>query len=238
MSTAETVRYVAYALYVISLVYAVVIVIPIITGNQISNKNKSSSGGSLSDSLDMISQWSEKADEYEMNPGHSKRVASLAKQIGEKYGLPKEDIDTIEYAALLHDVGQIDNFEFITEARQIELSERIRLEGHTILGEEFSRQIPNLGNAPLWIKWHHERWDGMGYPDQLSGEMIPLPVRILSVADAYDSLISARPHREALSAEDAVKELQRMSGIMFDPNVIQVFMSIDSDVESSRTLEV
>ena len=76
MSTAETVRYVAYALYVISLVYAVVIVIPIITGNQISNKNKSSSGGSLSDSLDMINQWSEKADEYEMNPGHSKRVAS------------------------------------------------------------------------------------------------------------------------------------------------------------------
>ena len=155
MSTAETVRYVAYALYVISLVYAVVIVIPIITGNQISNKNKSSSGGSLSDSLDMINQWSEKADEYEMNPGHSKRIASLAKQIGEKYGLPKEDIDTIEYAALLHDVGQIDNFEFITEARQIELSERIRLEGHTILGEEFSRQIPNLGKAPLWIKWHH-----------------------------------------------------------------------------------
>ncbi|MFN8673585.1 MAG: HD domain-containing protein [Candidatus Sericytochromatia bacterium] len=237
MSTAETVRYIAYALYAISLVYAIAIVIPILMGGKNSNKSGGSSGRG-SDSLELINQWAQKADEYEANPGHSRRVADLARQIGEKYGLPKEELDMLEYAALLHDVGQINNFDFINEARPLQLDEKIKLEGHTLLGEDFAKQIPSTVNAPLWIRWHHERWDGMGYPDQLSGEMIPLPVRILSVADAYDSLTHDRPHRSAMSAEEAIKELQRMSGIMFDPNVIQVFMSIDSEVESGRSLEV
>ena len=116
--------------------------------------------------------------------------------------------------------------------------ERLRLEEHPILGEQLVRQIANIGSSALWVRWHHERWDGCGYPDQLSGEFIPLPVRILSVVDTYDALTHERPYRNSISPENAMKELQRMAGIMFDPNVIQVFMSIDAESEIGSSLEV
>lgn len=239
MSTALTVRYIAYGLYFVSLVYAILVVLPIFIGNKpIKSSSGSKSGGGFSELMGVISDWAQKSDVYEANQGHSRRVADIARQIGEKYGLTKEELDVIECASLLHDVGQIENFDFINELRELEFAERIGLEGHTLIGEDFVKQIANVGNAGLWVRWHHERWDGLGYPDQLSGEMIPLPVRIISVADAYDALTHDRPHRVALSTEDALRELQKMSGIMFDPNVIQVFMSIDSDVDASRSLEV
>lgn len=239
MSTAETVRYIAYGLYFVSLVYAILVVLPIFIGNKpIKSSTGSKTGGGLSDLMNIINEWAQKSDAYESNQGHSRRVADIARQIGEKYGLTRDELDVIECASLLHDSGQIENFDFINESREIEFGERIKLESHTLIGEDFVKQIANLGNAGLWVRWHHERWDGLGYPDQLSGEMIPLPVRIISVADAYDALTHDRPHRAALSTEDALRELQRMSGIIFDPNVIQVFMSIDSEADASRSLEV
>lgn len=239
MSTALIIRYIAYALYLISFVYALVIFMPVIMNRPSKPISKAkSASGSLSDLMSNISQWSDASDEYEGSPGQSRRVADLARQIGERYGLPNEELDALECAALLHDVGQINNFDFIKEARGLTTEERNRLQQHPILGEQLVKQIADVGSASLWVRWHHERWDGCGYPDQLSGELIPLPVRILAVADAYDALTHDRPYRAAMSPEEAVSELQKMAGIMFDPNVIQVFMSIDSESEVGSSLEV
>jgi putative nucleotidyltransferase with HDIG domain len=240
MTTALMVRYIAYALYLVSLIYGIVILMPLImnkTPKSVSRSGSSSSGG-LADLMGNINQWTDASDDYEDSLGHSRRVADLARQIGEKYGLPSEELDALECAALLHDIGQINNFNFIKEQRLLTVDEKNRLQEHTILGENLLKQIADVGSASLWVRWHHERWDGFGYPDQLSGEMIPLPVRILTVADVYDSLTHNRPYRSAMTPEEAMNELQKMSGIMFDPNVIQVFMSIDSEAEIGSSLEV
>lgn len=238
-STALTIRYIAYGLYFASFIYALVLLIPILTNR--GGKKASGAGaaeGTLSELMSAISQWADSSDEYEGSSGHSRRVAEVARQIGERYGLPAEELDALECAALLHDVGQINNFDFINEERPLTFEEKTRMEEHPILGEQLVKQIANIGAAALWVRWHHERWDGCGYPDQLSGEMIPLPVRILSVADSFDAITHKRPYRNAMSTENAMKELHKMAGIMYDPNVIQVFMSIDSEAEIGSSLEV
>lgn len=240
MSTALIIRYIAYALYLVSFVYALALIVPVLL-NKPSKQNEptsDSSSGSLSDLMATINQWAEASDQYEMSIGHSKRVADLARQIGEKYGLEKEELEALECAALLHDVGQINNFDFIQESREISFDEKIRLENHTIMGEQLVKQIADIGYSSLWVRWHHERWDGLGYPDQMSGDLIPLPVRILSLADAFDSMTHDRPYKQAMSAEEALSEVQKMSGIMFDPNVVQVFMTIDTDSEIGSRIEV
>lgn len=239
LSSALTIRYIAYGLYAVSFIYAAVLALPVLRSRTGQGKISTASGhGSLSELMSEISKWADTTDAYENSPGHSRRVAELARQVGEKYGLPAEELDALECAALLHDVGEINNYDFIKEERILAIDEKIRLEEHPILGQQLVEQIANIGNSPLWVRWHHERWDGCGYPEQLSGEMIPLPVRILTVADTFDALTHDRPHRGAMSTEEAMKELQKMSGIMFDPNVIQVFMSVDSDSEIGSSLEV
>lgn len=236
LSTALTVRYIAYALYLVSFIYGLIILMPFINTKKV---NKSSVlSGSLSDSMSEIIKWSELSDDYEQSKGHSRRVANICLQIGEKYGLSKDDLDALECAALLHDIGQIDNFDFIKENRILDISEKIHLEEHPLLSEKLVQQIADIGNAKYWVRWHHERWDGLGYPDKLSEEMIPLPARILALADTYDSLTNNRPYREKMSSEDAIAEIQKMAGIMFDPNIVQVFLSIDSNADIGSTLEV
>lgn len=239
-STALTLRYAAYGLYFISFIYSLVLgsgyMIKRLGGE--TSFGEEIAEGSLSELMDGIIQWSETADEYEDSPGHSRRIADMARQIGERYGLETEELDALECAALLHDIGQINNFDFIKEERELSVEEKIQVEEHSILGEQLAKQVANVGSAALWIRWHHERWDGCGYPDGLSGESIPLPVRILSVVDTYDALTHDRPHRPAMSPEAAVHEIQKMAGVMLDPNVVQVFMSLDSESDIGSSLEV
>lgn len=241
MTTALTLRYIAYGLYFISFMYALVLSTSYFlkgTGKLSGSKAGAGKSGSLAELMSDITKWSETSDQYEESPGHSRRVAEMVRQVGERYGLETEELEALECAALLHDIGQINNYPFINERRELTIEEKIQLEEHPILGEHLVRQIANIGNSALWVRWHHERWDGCGYPDQLSGESIPLPVRILSVADTFDALTHDRPYRKALSSGQAVSELQKMSGIMFDPNVVQVFMSINSETDLGSSLEV
>jgi len=235
LSTALTVRYIAYFLYLVSIIYSLLLLIPFIKAK---NTSKSSAVSGMSDLMEEIIKWSELSDEYEQSKGHARRVADICLQIGERYGLSKDELYALECAALLHDIGQIDNFDFIKEQRELNLSEKISLEEHPLIGEKMVKQIADIGNACYWVRWHHERWDGLGYPDKISEEMIPLPARILAVADTYDSLTHDRPYRKAISHENAIAEIQKMAGIMFDPNVVQVFLSIDSAPEIANTLEV
>ncbi len=101
------------------------------------------------------------------------------------------------------------------------------MQTHTVRGWELASRLPGLSAAVLAvIRFHHERWDGTGYPDSLSGEEIPLAARIFAVCDVYDALISKRPYKDSWHPREAIREIQRQSGRHFDPQVVKAFLAV------------
>jgi len=154
--------------------------------------------------------------------GHSERVAYYSKRIAQEMGLPKEEVERIYTAALLHDIGKIGIPDSIL-LKPSKLTEReyeiIKL--HPILSYEILRHLDFLEGAIDGIKYHHERWDGTGYPEGLKGKNIPLSARIIAVADSFDAMTSDRIYRRGMSREEAVRELRRLSGEKYDPEVVE-----------------
>ena len=151
---------------------------------------------------------------------HSQRVAELAARTARRLGLPDEEVELTRLAASLHDLGKLAiPEEILRKPGPLTEPERIVLERHPQIG---FRMLESLGVDPVadWVLHHHERWDGSGYPDGLSGERIPLGARIIFVADAYDAMISERVYRRRVSPEEAIAELDRCAGTQFDPNVV------------------
>lgn len=221
MSLKELTFYSSMALYALAAVYALGIFLPVLSGKQLGGGDQEE--GDMLSSAD-VTEWSEKSDAYEGSPGHAQRMAQMAYGLGQSCGLSDTELESLKMAALLHDVGQLDRFDFIQQGRMLRQEERFQLEDHTLWGEAFvlNRWGTEYTATAQWVRWHHERWDGLGYPDRLSGEQIPLPARILAVADAYDAMSHDRPYRPALPPERALQELQRYAGIMFDPQLIQM----------------
>ncbi|MCF6192209.1 MAG: HD domain-containing protein, partial [Candidatus Hydrothermae bacterium] len=138
--------------------------------------------------------------------GHSENVRELCMRLGERLGLSRKELDTLEIAAILHDVGKIgipDNI--LLKKGQLTPEEFERVKEHTLIGERIVAQIPGMQEVARLIRSHHERWDGSGYPDGLSGEAIPFLARVIAVCYVYDALVSLRPYREALGNEDALR---------------------------------
>lgn len=157
---------------------------------------------------------------------HSDRVALLAAQIAERMGCPQEEIELTRLAGSLHDLGKLAiPEEILRKPGSLTDAERLVLERHPQIGH---RMLESLGVDPIaeWVLHHHERWDGTGYPDRLEGEQIPAGARIIFVADAYDAMTSNRLYRDALSPEQAIREVQRCSGTQFDPDVVQAFLHV------------
>ena len=157
--------------------------------------------------------------------GHSQRVAEYGKIVGAKLGLSTTERRNLELASLLHDVGKIGISEYIlgkpgklTDQELFMIKKHPEIGGHIIEVVEFLKP-----NVP-YIRHHHERFDGKGYPDGLAGEDIPLPARIISVAETYDFLTSDLSYRKALSKEQAFEELKRVSGTQLDPEIVSTFM--------------
>jgi diguanylate cyclase (GGDEF)-like protein/putative nucleotidyltransferase with HDIG domain len=151
---------------------------------------------------------------------HSQRVAELAARTARRLGLPDEEVELTRLAGSLHDLGKLAiPEEILRKPGPLTEPERIVLERHPQIG---FRMLESLGVDPVadWVLHHHERWDGSGYPDGLSGELIPLGARIIFVADAYDAMISERVYRRRVSPADAIAELDRCAGTQFDPNVV------------------
>jgi diguanylate cyclase (GGDEF)-like protein/putative nucleotidyltransferase with HDIG domain len=151
---------------------------------------------------------------------HSQRVAELAARTARRLGLPDEEVELTRLAASLHDLGKLAiPEEILRKPGPLTEPERIVLERHPQIG---FRMLESLGVDPVadWVLHHHERWDGSGYPDGLSGEGIPLGARIIFVADAYDAMISERVYRRRVSPEEAIAELDRCAGTQFDPSVV------------------
>ncbi len=159
--------------------------------------------------------------------GHCKRVSHYALQIADKIGLPAEDRRYLEIAALLHDVGKIGiSDSVLLKPSSLDKEEWNHLKHHPAKGVEILKPLKYLAPALPAILHHHEFFDGSGYPAGLKGDAIPLSARIIAVADAWDVMRSDRPYRKALSRESATAELQKFSGVQFDPVVVNILMKL------------
>ncbi len=156
--------------------------------------------------------------------GHSKRVSEISALIAKEIGLSAEDISSVRLAALLHDIGKIGTPEIILDKDStLEPEEMERMREHPYVGARMVENIRRLRVIAQWMCHHHERYDGTGYPSGLKGEEIPLPSRIIAIADFYDAMTSDRPYRKALSREEAVKTMQPAVGTHLDPFVFEMF---------------
>jgi hypothetical protein len=167
----------------------------------------------------------EASDKY--TSGHSERVSRYARALAEAMDIPVREIEKIEIAAILHDVGKIGSLyhDLIRKPSKLTPEEYRIIQKHPVQSAELVSHVSFLrGEIEKIIRHHHETYAGTGYPDGLEGDAIPLGSRIIMVADAYDAMTSNRPYRKALSSEQALEELERFSGYQFDPIIVNVMV--------------
>ncbi|GAP64488.1 hypothetical protein ARMA_2911 [Ardenticatena maritima] len=156
--------------------------------------------------------------------GHSIRVAKIALEIGKEMRLSDEELQVLWRGALLHDIGKIGVPDRILHKPGMLTPEEWEImRQHTIWGAEILKHIPFLAPAIPVVKYHHENWDGTGYPEGLKGEEIPLMARIFMVADTYDAITSDRPYQKGRSPEEALRIIREQAGKRFDPKVVRAF---------------
>jgi two-component system, cell cycle response regulator len=164
---------------------------------------------------------------------HLAGVADLAEAVSRRLQVPEPQLRTLRQAAELHDVGKLAiPEEILSKPGPLTEDEWEFVRRHTLIGERILTAAPALGAAGKLVRSTHERWDGTGYPDRLAGSEIPLGARIIAVCDAFDAMTSPRPYAEPLSAEEAIRELFRCAGTQFDPEVVEAFAAVQSDLNA------
>ncbi len=159
--------------------------------------------------------------------GRSRRVAFYALKIVNKMSLSPAEVSQIELAGLLHDIGMIGVAEeILNKTQKLSDDEYEKVKMHVHYSVKILEDIKQLYEITEIIKYHHEYYNGCGYPFGLKGEDIPLGSRIIAIADAYDSMVSNRAYRDSLSTEEAVKIIQQGAGKQFDPNLVEIFVNI------------
>jgi putative nucleotidyltransferase with HDIG domain len=152
---------------------------------------------------------------------HAREVEQLVERVGARLGLGGEELRTVRYAALLHDIGKIGiPSEILNKPSRLTEDEFEQIKQHTVIGARMLERIPFFEHVHPLVRSAHERWDGRGYPDALAASEIPLGARIICACDAFHAMISDRPYRAAMSVVDALAELRRHSGRQFDPRVV------------------
>lgn len=173
-----------------------------------------------------ISKLIDTRDQY--TAGHSERVSKISLAIGQALNLPKEQLETLELAALFHDVGKIGISDYIlNKPSRLTDEEFDKIKEHPSIGVDILKTINFLSQALPIILHHHERFDGGGYPNGTKGEDIPFESRIICVADSYDAMTSNRPYRNGFPHEVAVSELIKYKNIQFDSNIVDAFLQVD-----------
>ena len=167
---------------------------------------------SVLDSVDIFSQ------------GQSRAVAALADMVSRRLGLPEHERRDVHYAALLHDIGKIriPRHLLTTEGRYLPEARR-QMEAHPAIGVEMLKPITLWAEMLPLIHFHHERWDGKGYPSGLAGEEIPVGARVIAVADAFEAMTKGRPYARARTVEEALRQLEAGAGTQFDPRIVRLF---------------
>jgi response regulator RpfG family c-di-GMP phosphodiesterase len=167
---------------------------------------------------------------------HSQRVQRYAVEVARELGADLAEDPSAEYGFLLHDVGKIGiPDEILQKPGPLTEDERRFMQTHTVLGEQMLGGVAFLqGRGLEVVRWHHERWDGRGYPDRLSGTDIPLGARVFAVADTLDAMTSDRPYRQAGRWREAAAEIVEQSELQFDPAVVRAFRECEPRLKSIR----
>ena len=177
----------------------------------------------------------------EITEGHSVRVAGYSHALAEAMGYSKERVDEVYQTGLLHDVGKIGIPDLILKKEGKLTSEEYgEIKEHTSIGGHILAAIETMGYLADGAKYHHEKYDGTGYPLGLKGKDIPEIGRIIAVADVFDALISKRHYKEAMDVESAKQEILRGSGTQFDPDIVQIFLRLldDGTIEQIRSQSI
>ena len=175
------------------------------------------------DTVEALAEAIEKKDHY--TGGHTKRVAHFAQVIAQNMKLSADQLRAVRLGAILHDVGKIGiEDKILRKEAPLTEDEWKSMKTHPQLGFEILHGVEGMYEVTHGIRFHHERWDGKGYPQGLKGEEIPLVARVISVADAYDAMVSNRPYRKGLGPLPAYDEIVKNRGTQFDPAVVDAFV--------------
>jgi HD-GYP domain-containing protein (c-di-GMP phosphodiesterase class II) len=167
---------------------------------------------------------------------HSEHVSGIAVEIGQAMNLSEQQLEQLEWAGLLHDIGKIGIRDAVLlKPEKLTREERILMNEHPAKGEEILKDVDQLTAERPLIRHHHEWYNGSGYPDRLIGEEIPLLARVLHVADAFEAMTASRPYRPIpLTNAEAIEELHRYAGIQFDPTVVEAFARTKTATQAAQ----
>jgi putative nucleotidyltransferase with HDIG domain len=175
------------------------------------------------DTVRVIANAVEARDPY--TAGHTSRVTRIASEIARELQWSREQLENLEIGALLHDIGKIGVPDMILrKPDSLTSDEYVAMQQHPVVGTQMLKGVSILQPALAYILYHHERYDGTGYPFGLSGKEIPIEGRLLTVADTFDAMTSDRPYRQALSHEEALAEIVRHRGTQFDPEIVDALL--------------
>jgi HD-GYP domain-containing protein (c-di-GMP phosphodiesterase class II) len=156
---------------------------------------------------------------------HSPYFSKLVTVIAQQMNLGEDEIKTLQYASMLHDAGKLDiPLEILTKTTKLTKREFKIIKRHPIKGVQIIKHLDILKPVIPIILYHHERYDGKGYPSGLKGDRIPLGARIMALADAFEAMVYGRPYREKIDVKSAIEEIKRKSGTQFDPKVVEAFL--------------
>ncbi|MFA6357246.1 MAG: HD domain-containing phosphohydrolase [Candidatus Omnitrophota bacterium] len=158
---------------------------------------------------------------------HSPHFSKLVCALGDEIHLDEKQLQILKYASLLHDAGKIDiPVAILTKTTKLTAEEYDVIKKHPVKGAQILRPLQILRPAIPIIMYHHEKYDGTGYPSRLKGGKIPLGARIMSVADAFEAMVYGRPYRQRMDIANAIKEIKKKSGTQFDPKVVEAFLIV------------
>lgn len=172
----------------------------------------------------MLTAISRALEERDQTHGHGRRVAALAEPIAQQLGWDSHRLRTLRFGALLHDIGKVSvRRDVLLKAGPLTLEELDQIRVHPRAGAELVLPLRGARHALPYVLFHHEWWNGSGYPLGLRGRAIPLEARLLAIADAFDAMTSSRPYRHALTHSRALQEIDACAGTQFDPQVASLF---------------
>src|SRR3954471_10401965 len=180
--------------------------------------------------LSVLSRAIEARDPY--TRGHSARVTALAEEVARRLGWSPAQLASLRVGGPLHDIGKLAvSDEVLCKEGKLDDAEFAQIREHPKIGARILLRMAALREAIPYVLYHHERWDGGGYPSGKAGEEIPVEARVLAIADAFDAMTSDRPYRSALSRDEALAEVERCAGTQFDPKIARVFLEVFADAE-------